>query len=124
MTLLEFTIFWHNYGIGVSWDWTLLTHAIIYGGLVFVGAFVSDMIKFPPDYMPTIQTVFGQRTYSSMLAGLLASITAALFVELGQMYQYHWKLPNGDPCGMFGLGDIVVSWGSACLMYKLLRRFN
>ena len=97
MLLFEFTIFEHLYGVGISFDLTLISHALIYGGTVVL-----------------VALLWAPCQNSALRSGLLASLTASLFLEINQMYQWHWE------CGFFGIGDIVVSWASAYIVYLLL----
>ena len=108
MTLFEFTILGHNFGIGISWDWTLLYHALIYGGTVPVVALIKSLVSY---YW------WGLTLFSTCLqTGLITSCFASLYLEILQMWQFEWG------CGMFGLADLAVSWGAAYLVYRILRR--
>ena len=102
MTLLDWTWFGHNFGIGISWDWTLLWHVLIYGGTVWVFAFITNGYPHNPLF------------YASRL-GLSVSLTAAFYLEILQMWQYHWGCGMGDPL------DLAVSWGAAYVVYRRLR---
>ena len=110
MTLFEFTILEHNFGIGISWDWTLLYHALIYGGTVPVVAFIYAHVFIVKHF------TYHNSYRAGLRSGLVASITAFFYLEILQMWQYHWG------CGIFGLADFAVSWGVAYVVYRILRR--
>lgn len=114
MILFDWTWFGHEYAVGYSFDYTLLVHAAIYGVtvlgvmLLMLLNVTSSVTSFWRSHLirwPFIQT------------GLIASMTAALYLEVLQMWQYEWNVGN-----FFGLADIVVGWSSAILVYYILRR--
>ena len=114
MILFDFTLFGHNYGVGYNIDFTLLRHILIYGGTVFLVAWVTNKI------------VWGLRIQMSVYSistGLAASLVSAFYLELMQMYQYHYKTASGDHVGMFGVLDWVVSWLAAYIVYRVMRAF-
>ncbi len=93
MILFEFKILEHLFGVGFAFDKTLVYHWVIYGWTVFI---ISAIPKL------------------TIRHGLVGSLTASLFLEINQMYQWHWE------CGFFGIGDFIVSWFSAYLFYLIL----
>ena len=119
MILFDWTWLGHDFGVGVAWDWTLITHALFFGALVPIAAFTYGFL-YGYAYW---EMGMWRRWVWLRRAGLLVSLTAALVVEVGQMWQFHWKIAvTGEPAGMFGLGDLAAGGFAALLVYWLLRR--
>ena len=112
--ILEWVWFGHSYGIGISLDWqNIWIHPLIYGLTVPVVAYIHhEAIR--------LRVLFWEER--SLIAGLLASMTAALYLELLQMWQYHWTIVNGDHVGMGDPLDLLLSWGSAYLVYWITQK--
>ena len=118
--ILEWVWFGHSYGIGISLDWTLLSHVIIYGLTVPVVAFLMSIHVLRGFGWKFFKISFDGR----LECGLVTSMTAALYLELLQMWQYHWTIVNGDHVGMGDPLDLLLSWGSAYMVYWILRNRN
>ena len=104
--LINWTWFNHNFGIGISLDWqNIWIHPLIYGLTVPVWAFL-----------------FGVTMKRALRGGFYASITAAIYLEALQAWQYHWQLANGDHVGMGDPLDLLLSCGAAYGVYWLLRK--
>jgi len=109
--LWEFEIFGHMIAFGLNWDYTLILHfltgAVLALFMSWLLAVRINQVWFP---MRRGWLFFGYE-------GAIGSIVAAFYLEFSQMWQYHWKVcVSNDPCGMFGIGDLLASIAGACLM--------
>jgi hypothetical protein len=88
------------FGAGLKFDWTQLVHAITYGWIMWPGSLI-------------LQALFDKRT--ALNVSLIVSITALLYVEISQGFQYIYN------CGYFGIVDSTFEIALLYLMYRLLR---
>ena len=111
--LLDWHWLGHHFGIGISLDWwNWWIHPLVYGLTVPVVAVLVVWVRLSRLNWKLLKTFF----VGQLDVGLIASMTAALYLEILQTWQYNWNCGWGDPL------DLLLSWLAAYGVYRMLRR--